>query len=130
MAWKLAQASGCISLRGVGLSEMHIIEKHFALANVAFDRREDSKIRRDEIISSGMLANPEVTKQYLNHLELEEELTEEDKKQIEEQKIRKMTDADAVKSDPVVQKMIRSKNEIIGQQSAIESLTDMVSEDG
>ena len=105
---------------------MHVIEKHFAWSSIVLDRKETAKIRRDEIISIGMLCNPEVTGQYLRHLELEEEMTDEDKKYVEEEKVREMTETGAVKSDPVVQKMIRMKNEMDKTQQPIETLSDIV----
>ena len=109
---------------------MHTIEKHFAWINLLEDRVEEAKTRKNEIVSVGMLCNPEVTRQYVRHLELEEEMTDDDREQIAEEKIREMTEAGAVKSDPVVRKMIQMKNETVKKSQPIETLTDLMEEDG
>lgn len=119
-------------MRGVGPSEMCLTERFFAYASINLDEIEEAKKNRDLILSMGMILEPKATRAILRQIELEEELSDEDRKAIEEEKT-KLGAEGIIKSDPEVQNLIRQykkKGEnsyYMGRQKVpVESLSDMI----
>lgn len=106
------QQVGLSNIRGVGLPDMTLIEKLFAYENLALDRVEKDKEVQNIILSIGMLIKPENASEVIKRIEIEEQLTEEQKEAIRKHATRKMRDLTSdgkVKSDPIPQAIIRRR---------------------
>lgn len=129
----MAKQAGYANIRGVGLNEICIIEKAFAFASIDEDAKEKIKSEKNMVFSLGWILEPKRTKAILDHIELEESLTEEDKELIRLEKT-KVGPSGRVESDPEIQQRIREhkKHRARGRRSmrAIETLQDLSEDNG
>jgi len=111
---------------------MSEIEWYFAYASLAMDMKEENRRTRDIIMSHASIVSPENAHEAMKSIELEDELTDEEEKQLKtrsrtlfEDKLHE-TDSDGrIKSDEVIGEMIRNRRSL-----PIESLSDMREKDG
>jgi len=130
MRWKLVQQTNCINLRGVGIERMTVIDWAFASVSLTLDREEEREMIENAIMSLGLLINPEYAREVYESSQLEKGLTEEDKetlKKITRKKTNRVEKDGKVKSDPVIQNLIRRK--MRGEES-IQTLSDMTEGSG
>jgi len=111
---------------------MCLIEKYFAFASINLDREEKIKGERDAIFAIGMLLEPKRTLSLLKQIELEESVSDEEKRAIKKDKM-KLNEYGKVESDPEIRKLIKLHNErndnkmYQGRQNvSIETLNDMI----
>lgn len=112
---------------------MTLIDWNFAYASYALDAKEEAKKTRNIILQIGMLVAPENTQEIWDKVRLEDELTEDEEKELEdvskevfEEKLHNLDADGKVKTDEVVRDMI------LGRKAAhqpIETLRDLGEKD-
>lgn len=105
------------------------IEWYFAYASHFLDVKEDNRRIRNIVLSHASLTSPNDIRDVVEASELEDELTDEEERELKgrskrlfEDKIKNLDESGKVKSDSVIQELIRSRK---NQTQPIESLSQI-----